>query len=37
VNELDQAVRAVVLGCLVRKPDLTVDGQPVVRDGALVL
>jgi leucyl aminopeptidase (aminopeptidase T) len=27
----------VHLDCLVLKPDLTVDGEPVVRDGALVV
>ena len=27
----------VHLDCLVLKPDVTVDGQPVVRDGALVV
>ncbi|MEK6328061.1 MAG: hypothetical protein AABM66_11150 [Actinomycetota bacterium] len=44
MSELDQAVRAVVRDCLavrerenVLKPDVTVDGEPVVRNGALVV
>lgn len=38
MSDLDRAVQAVVRGdCVVLKPDVSVDGEPVVRAGELLV